>query len=212
MGDCEGWMYPFLRFSFRNASSSFCSSGVKLYALNDLGWKPSLSSILWSQIRELRNQSAFFSSNTLMNSWYSSGICSVRRKFSFFSLCSRWNLMEFEVLVLIHTSSSSLISSVVAIQTSSPSSVSPTIAMSIFFSSRSSISFSGRVNSPVEPNPCCPLSVLPRSTTSSALGVAFLSSISCVTWSPFWLQSPCRNGWTTKRTPPLDNPYQWLLL
>ena len=41
-------------------SSSFCSSGVKLYILNNLGWNFSLS--LWSQICELGNWSTLFSS------------------------------------------------------------------------------------------------------------------------------------------------------
>ena len=41
-------------------SNSFCSSGVRLYVLKDLGWYPSFNSILWSQVRCSGNRSAFF--------------------------------------------------------------------------------------------------------------------------------------------------------
>ena len=64
--------------------------------------------------------------------------------------------MELEVLVLIHTSSSGSSSSVVAIQTSSPSFVFPIRAM------RTSVSgegFSDGAVPPVDLNPWSPLSV-----------------------------------------------------
>ena len=62
MGDWDGRMYPFSKFSFMNLSISICSSGVRLYDLNDFGWNPSFNSILWSHIRGSGKWLAFLSS------------------------------------------------------------------------------------------------------------------------------------------------------
>ena len=87
-------MYPFFKLSFKNLSSLICSSGVRLYDLNDFGWNPSFSSILWSQDQDEGNQSALSSSKMFKYLWYSWGICSSGESPSFCSLCCNFNGVE----------------------------------------------------------------------------------------------------------------------
>ena len=81
-------------------SIAFCSSGVKLYVLKDLGWNPSFSLILWSQCWDLGNQSTKMSKYL----WYSLIICSGKGRSLFCWLISACIIVAMDDLALIQRS------------------------------------------------------------------------------------------------------------
>ena len=68
-GDFKGWIWPDVRFSSRNSSSSFCSFNVRLYILQLIVWSLGSNSTVWSHSQLGSNLSKLSLSNMSLNSW-----------------------------------------------------------------------------------------------------------------------------------------------
>src|SRR6266481_9074738 len=77
--DFEGWIQPLARFSSRNLSSSFCSTGDIRYTFILKGCAPGTRSIAWSHCFHLGSLSKDSLEKTSQNTWYGPGSISSRK-------------------------------------------------------------------------------------------------------------------------------------
>src|SRR6266481_6741255 len=78
IGDLEGWIQPLARFSSRNLSSSFCSTGDIRYTFVLKGCAPGTRSIAWSHCFRSGSLSKDSLEKTSRKAWYGSGSISSR--------------------------------------------------------------------------------------------------------------------------------------
>src|SRR5882724_10511510 len=76
IGDFDGHICWLLRFSLRNSSSCFCSTGDSGYTLVLKLWVSGTSSMAWSHCFRSGNTSKDTLAKTSQNSWYSLGTMS----------------------------------------------------------------------------------------------------------------------------------------
>src|SRR5882724_1156708 len=76
IGDFDGRIHWLLRFSSRNSSSCFCSTGASGYTLVLKLWALGTSSMAWSHCFRLGNSSKDSLVKMSRNSWYGLGTMS----------------------------------------------------------------------------------------------------------------------------------------
>src|SRR5882724_6458849 len=76
MGDFDGHIHWLLRFSLRNSSSCFCSTGASGYTLVLKLRVSGTSLMVWSHCFQLGNSSKDSLAKMSQNSWYSLGTMS----------------------------------------------------------------------------------------------------------------------------------------
>src|SRR6266478_1385528 len=70
MGDLDGWMQPFTRFSWRKLSSSFCSAGDRGNVQEQGSSVPGERSMAWSHTFHGGSSSKASLEKTSLKSWY----------------------------------------------------------------------------------------------------------------------------------------------
>src|SRR5258706_486821 len=70
IGDLDGWMWPFTRFSQRKSSSSFCSAGDRGNIQEQGSSVPGVRSMVWSHAFHSGSSSKASLEKTSLKLWY----------------------------------------------------------------------------------------------------------------------------------------------
>src|SRR5258707_11882633 len=89
MGDLDGWMRPFARFSQRKLSSSFCSAGDRGNIWEQGSSVPGERSMAWSHTFRGGSSSKAYLEKTSLKLWYWAGTMSSRGQLTS-AFCASW--------------------------------------------------------------------------------------------------------------------------
>src|SRR5258705_6571544 len=89
IGDLDGWMWPFTRFSQRKSSSSFCSAGDRGNVQEQGSSVPGVRSMAWSHAFCGGSSSKASLEKTSLKSWYGAGTMFSRGWLSS-AFCTSW--------------------------------------------------------------------------------------------------------------------------
>src|SRR5258708_2262620 len=89
MGDLDGWMRPFTRFSQRKSSSSFCSAGDRGNVQEQGSSVPGERSMVWSHAFHGGSSSKASLEKTSLKSWYWASTMSLRGQLTS-AFCTSW--------------------------------------------------------------------------------------------------------------------------
>src|SRR5258707_15536964 len=89
IGDLDGWMWPFTRFSWRKSSSSFCSAGNRGNIQEEGSSVPGVRSMAWSHAFHGGSLSKASLEKTSLKSWYWASTMSSRGQLPS-AFCASW--------------------------------------------------------------------------------------------------------------------------